>query len=226
MGFINDLLSLIFPRNCEACSNLLFEHENFICNQCSIDLSSGIKQYQGQINNVFAGRIPLENICCCYVYMKDGKTQNLLHAIKYQGQKALAVHIGKLFAQQYKDQLKTIDLIIPIPLHAKKLKKRGFNQSDCFAQGIQGESQISIERELLTRVKNTETQTKKAKFARWQNVEGIFLLHNPTYFENKHILLVDDVITTGATLEAAWLAFKDVKGIKISIGSIAYAAKL
>jgi ComF family protein len=157
--------------------------------------------------------------------MKDGKTQKLLHAIKYQGQKDLAEYIGKLFAAQFKEELSEIDLIVPIPLHEKKLKKRGFNQSACFAHGIHNLSQISIDNQSLLRAINTDTQTKKAKYERWQNVEGIFLLHNPTFFENKHILLVDDVITTGATIEAAWLVFKDIKGIKISIGSIAYAAK-
>jgi ComF family protein len=225
MGFINDLLSLIFPRNCEACSNLLYEHEKFICNQCEINLSDSIKNYQQQVNHVFAGRVPVVHMLCKYVFMKDGKTQKLLHAIKYQGQKDLAEYIGKLFASQFKEELSEIDLIVPIPLHEKKLKKRGFNQSACFAHGIHNLSQISIDNQSLLRAINTDTQTKKAKYERWQNVEGIFLLHNPTFFENKHILLVDDVITTGATIEAAWLVFKDIKGIKVSIGSIAYAAK-
>lgn len=225
MGFINDLLSLIFPRNCEACSNLLFEHEKFICNQCEINLGGAINHIQAQVNFVFAGRVPAVYSLCKYVFLKDGKTQKLLHAIKYQGQKDLAEHIGKLFTEQYQEQLKEIDCIIPIPLHEKKLKKRGFNQSVCFANGIHNLSQISIDSESLTRLINTDTQTKKAKYERWENVEGIFLLHNPTRFENKHILLVDDVITTGATIEAAWQVFKNIKGIKVSIGSIAYAAK-
>ncbi len=225
MGFINDLLSLIFPRNCEACSYLLYEHERFLCNQCEINLNGAIKNYQPQLDLVFAGRVPVVHTLCKYVFMKDGKTQKLLHAIKYQGQKELAEYIGKLFANEFKQELSDIDCIIPIPLHEKKLKKRGFNQSDSFAQGIHNQSQLSIESAALTRAINTDTQTKKAKYERWQNVEGIFLLHNPTFFENKHVLLVDDVITTGATIEAAWLALKNVKGIKISVGSIAYAAK-
>jgi ComF family protein len=225
MSFINDFLSLIFPRNCESCLDVLFKHEQFICNKCLINLPNGTNQYKNKINLIFAGRIPVINTFCLYVFLKDGKVQKLLHSIKYQNQNALAEFIGNQFALKFKNELNNVDCIIPIPLHAKKLKHRGFNQSEVFAKGISKHSKLPIIANNLIREANTSTQTKKRKYERWQNVEGVFSLLNPNELINKHVLLVDDVITTGATIEAAWQHLKEVEGIKITIGSIAYAAK-
>ncbi|MCA0429879.1 MAG: ComF family protein [Bacteroidetes bacterium] len=225
MSFINDFLSLIFPRNCEACLDVLYKHEQFMCNKCLINLPNSVNQHKSKINLIFAGRIPVKNTFCLYVFLKDGKVQKLLHSIKYQEQNELAEFIGNQFALKFKNDLNDLDCIIPIPLHAKKLKQRGFNQSEIFAKGISKQSNLPIISNNLIRETNTRTQTKKRKYERWQNVEGVFSLTNPNELINKHVLLVDDVITTGATIEAAWQHLKAVEGIKITIGSIAYAAK-
>lgn len=225
MSFINDFMSLIFPRNCEACLGILYKHEQFMCNSCLYSLLGNTALYKNKINLIFAGRVPVNNTCCLFVFLKDGKVQKLLHSIKYQQQKELAEFIGILFAKNFKNELKEIDCIIPIPLHTKKLKLRGFNQSEMFAKGISNETKLPLITNNLIREKNTSTQTKKRKYERWQNVDGVFTLLNPNELKNKHILLVDDVITTGATIEAAWNYLKDIEGLKITIGSIAYAAK-
>lgn len=229
MSFINDFLSLIYPRSCEACSNNLFKHEKFICNYCKINLpkSNYHKTSESELYQLFAGRVPTVNAASFYLYEKSGKIQKLLQAIKYQDQKELAEFLGEQYGQHLKkdEAFQDIDLILPIPLHKNKLKQRGYNQSAYFAQGLSKSLDKIINIDFLVRVIDTKTQTKKNKYQRWENVEGIFKLTENADLKNKHILLVDDVVTTGATIEAAWLALKDVEGIKISVASIAFAPK-
>ena len=229
MVIINDLMSLIYPRHCEACEANLLKHEEFICTLCLINLpkSNYHKNNTSELSYVFAGRIPLQNALCFYIFEKSGRVQQLLHAIKYQNQKELAEFIGKLYAKDLKETevLKHVDVVLPIPLHTKKLKQRGYNQSEWFAKGIARELNLKLDTTLLKKVNSTSTQTNKKKFERWENVEGVFELQNAGSLTNKHVLIVDDVITTGATIEAAWQALKDVEGIKVSVLSIAFAAK-
>lgn len=215
--------------HCEACGNSLFKHEAYICNYCKLNLpkSNYQKNNQNELSQTFAGRVPLENSLSFYLFEKSGKVQKLLHAIKYQNQKELAHFIGELYATDLKKEttLESIDVIIPIPLHERKLKLRGFNQSEWFAKGLAKILEKPLDIISFERVQETSTQTKKKKYQRWENVEGIFNLKDETSLINKHVLLVDDVITTGATIEAAWMALKDVDGIKISVISIAFAAR-
>jgi ComF family protein len=230
MALINDFLSLIYPRHCESCANSLFRHEVFICNYCKLNLpkSNYHKHSDTELERVFAGRIPFQKAMSFYVFEKSGKVQKLLHAIKYEKQKELARFIGKLYAEDMRDDgtISDIHSIIPIPLHRKKLKQRGFNQSEWFAKGLSESSGIPVDISSMTRQTETSTQTRKKKFERWENVEGIFCLNKPQELKNKHVLIVDDVITTGATIEAAWQCLKDVEGIRISVASIAFAKKV
>lgn len=229
MALINDFLSLIYPRCCEACQENLFQHEHYLCTQCRLTLPKGSYHLykNSELHLLFAGRIPLTHAVSYYVYQKCGRVQKILHAIKYQNQKELAAFIGNLFAMEENitPLLSGIDLIVPIPLHKNKLNTRGYNQSELFARGISEKLNVKLETNMLNRVKETATQTKKRKYERWENVEGIFELKEAERLSGKHILLVDDVITTGATLEAAWMALKAVENIKISIASMAFAAK-
>jgi ComF family protein len=222
-------MSLIYPRHCEACGNGLFKHEANICNYCKLNLpkSNYHKNGQNELSQTFIGRVPLEHSLCYYLFEKSGKVQKLLHAIKYQDQKELALFIGELYAQDLKKEktLDGIDVIIPIPLHQKKLKLRGFNQSEWFAKGLANVLEKPLDIVSFERIQETSTQTKKKKYQRWENVEGIFKLKDKNTLINKHVLLVDDVITTGATIEAAWMALKEVEGIKVSVVSIAFAAR-
>jgi ComF family protein len=229
MTLINDFLSLIYPRHCEACVNSLFKHETFICNHCKLNLpkSNYHKNTENELSQTFAGRIPLQNSLCFYLFEKSGKVQKILHAIKYQNQKELALFIGDLYAKdlEKEESINNFDVIVPIPLHRKKLKARGFNQSEWFAKGLAGGLKKPLDTVSFERTQETSTQTKKKKYQRWENVEGIFNLKDKQVFVNKHVLLVDDVITTGATIEAAWMALKDIEGIKLSVASIAFAAR-
>lgn len=229
MALINDFLSLIYPRHCEACSNTLFRHEAFICNHCRLNLpkSNYHLQTDTELDKLFTARVPLEKAVCYYLYEKSGKIQKLLHAIKYQDQKELAEFIGIQFGEELSksNRFEGPDVLIPIPLHKNKLKARGYNQSEWFARGLSKNLNKPVEIKLLERITDTSTQTKKKKYQRWENVEGIFQLNQPELLDNKHVLLIDDVITTGATIEGAWQALKHIEGIKLSVASIAFAAK-
>jgi len=229
MALINDFLSLIYPRHCEACSDNLFKHEDFICNYCRLNLPKNnyhLDKDNGLVR-MLSGRVPLVYGLSLYLFEKSGKVQKLLHAIKYQQQKELAEFLGQIYADDLKTAgcLNDVDVIIPIPLHKNKLKLRGFNQSEWYARGLSQHLNKDLDLVSLVRTKETSTQTKKKKFERWENVEGMFNLIKTDTLVNKHVLLVDDVITTGATIEAAWQALKEISGVKVSMASIAFAAK-
>jgi ComF family protein len=229
MALINDFLSLIYPRHCEACSGDLFRHERFICTHCKLHLPRSNYHLlpESELKRVFYGRVPLESASSFYLYEKSGKIQKLLHAIKYEDQKELGHYLGKLYGDEISEHaaFQTIDYIIPIPLHKKKLKQRGYNQSEWFAKGLAEALGKTIDVQSLERSINTNTQTRKKKFERWENVDGIFKLKERAHFVNRHVLLVDDVVTTGATIEACWNELRHVPGIKVSLVSIAFAAK-
>lgn len=176
---------------------------------------------------VFYGRVPLKQASSFYLYEKSGKIQRLLHAIKYEDQKELGYFLGKLFGNDLSihPDFKEVDWVMPVPLHRKKLKQRGYNQSEWFAKGLAESLNKQLNTVSLERIVNTATQTRKKKFQRWENVEGIFRLDKTPDLANKHILLVDDVVTTGATIEACWSAMRHVPGISVSLASIAFAAK-
>lgn len=228
MAFINDFMSLIYPRYCEACEENLFRHEQYLCNGCLLSLpkSNYHLKKDTELELTFAGRIPAVNTASLYLYQKCGRVQKLLHALKYQNQKELAEYLGRLYSADINTHefAQQIDVITPVPLHPNKLKLRGYNQSEWFGKGLAAGLLKPLNTNILERTTDTSTQTKKKKFQRWENVEGIFKLKNTVGLTNKHVLLIDDVITTGATIEAAWLALKDIEGIKISIASIAFAA--
>jgi ComF family protein len=200
-----------------------------VCNHCYITLpkSNFHTEENNELERVFAGRVPVVMAGSYYLFEKSGKVQRLLHGIKYKGNKQLAEQIGIWYAQSLKTckEIAGADVIIPVPLHPKKQKQRGFNQSEEFAKGLSKEFGIPVNATNLIRVHFTETQTRKNKFARWENVEGKFELKDAGSLKNKTILLVDDVITTGATIDACYEAMKNIPGIKINVLSLAYAKK-
>lgn len=228
MNLIQDFISLFFPRTCYACGNNLFQNEKIICTSCLLHLpkTNFHKIANNPVSKVFWGRVNLVTATSMYFYRKGGKVQHLIHQLKYKGHKEIGVMLGEIYGGQLKETelFKGIDLIIPIPLHHSKLKKRGFNQAETFARGLAVSMQKKMDNSSLVRQIATSTQTKKTRYKRWENVSDIFSLKIPENINNKHILVVDDVITTGATMEAFIQTIQTATNVKVSAASIAFAS--
>jgi ComF family protein len=177
------------------------------------------------LSQLFMGRVAVENVGAFLFYKKGNQVQRILHHLKYNGGKEVGSFLGNIYGIQLiqHEKWKAVDMIIPIPLHKKKEKKRGYNQSEWIAKGLSAGMQIPYNTNLLIRSEFTETQTKKSRFHRWENVKEVFHLTDLTALTNKHILLCDDVLTTGATLEAAIQRLAAVSEIKISVVTLATA---
>lgn len=218
---------LIFPRTCVVCNCKLIRDEKFICLKCLLHLprTNHYKLTDNPMEQLFYGRVAVERACAFFEFKKGSPYQQILHELKYRGQKQLGEHIGKLFGTSLKeDQLiSNADLICPVPLHPRKEKKRGYNQSYQLALGISHSLDIPIDRTSIIRSTHTSTQTRKTRWERWQNVEGIFEVVNPEKLEGKRIILVDDVVTTGATLEACATAILSKCNARIFILTLAIA---
>lgn len=223
---INDFFNLIFPKLCNACSNTLLKNESTICTVCQLSLpkTNYHLEEDNPIMKIFWGRVKVDMAASYYLFAKGGKVQNLLHQLKYRGIKDVGVKIGELYgfdlskSKFYQD----IDYIVPIPLHKNKLNKRGFNQSECFAKGLSNTMGIELNASDFIRLVDTKTQTKKSRYKRWENVSDIFFLKENSELAGKTILLVDDVITTGSTMEAAIQVLANNK-CKIKVATIASA---
>jgi ComF family protein len=224
----NDFVSLFFPVTCVSCGKALYRNENNICTYCLYHLpkSNFHLSNDNPVAKIFWGRINIRSAAAFYTFNKGGKVQQLIHQLKYKGQQQVGISLGKLYGYELRNCLdfNGIDVIIPVPLHAKRQRKRGYNQSACFAEGLAETMQLAIDSTVLFRSAASETQTKKTRFTRWKNVESIFYVKNEHQILNKHILLVDDVITTGATLEACAQVLLKVNGVKVSVATIAYAS--
>ena len=222
---IRDCLHLFFPRICPACQGALQHHERVICFTCRSTLpKTGYHlQPDNPIARLFWGRIPVHTAASYYFFKKSGKVQQLLHELKYGNQPEIGEEIGELYGPELLKAplFSDADLIIPVPLHAERLASRGYNQSETFANGLARGMRNAAVNDLLIRNVHTESQTRKSRFARWQNVHDAYAVVCPERLLNKHIMLVDDVITTGATIEACAKKLFQSGVAKITIASIA-----
>lgn len=221
-----DFINLLYPQPCSACGEILTKNESSICTACIVNLpkTNYHLQFDNPLNKIFWGRVSIEMVAAYYYFNKGNKVQNLLHQLKYKGANQLGEKIGFLYGYDLLniDNFKNIDFIVPVPLHPKKMKKRGYNQSEYFANGLAQALKKEVITNLLLRTVNSETQTKKSRFNRWENVATIFTISENQPIIGKHILLVDDVITTGATIEGcAQLLIQ--KKAKVSVVTIACA---
>ena len=220
--------SLLFPRCCVVCGSPLSRGEECLCTCCNINLPrTGFHlRKDNPVECLFWGRIPgLKRASSFLFYRKGSDFSRILHMLKYGGYKELGEVMGRYMSAELSsgEFFDGVDMIIPVPLHRKKQKLRGYNQSEWIARGIASVTGIPLCAECMIREKNTETQTRKSTFERWENVEGIFRLCDTVHFEGKHVLLVDDVLTTGATTVACASAFAGVSGIRISVLTLAVA---
>lgn len=226
-SFFNDFISLFYPRACMACGKNLMRYENCICTFCLYHLprTNFHGEKENPVTKLFWGKINIEAAAACFYFYKKGKVQQLMHQLKYKGHKEIGSFIGRLYGKELLQipAFNSVNYIIPVPLHPKKEKIRGYNQSEMFALGLSESMKVPVDTHSLIKSTSTETQTKKSRFSRWENVKEVFTLQNTERFKNKHILLVDDVITTGATIESCVIKLQQSEGIKISIASMAYA---
>lgn len=223
----NCFLELIFPRVCMVCGQKLIQSEQHICLPCFFHMprTNFHLQQENPMEQLFYGRVPIEVATSYFEFRKGSDYQKILHQLKYKGLKEVGEYLGERFASELGENtiLSNADIICPVPLHPKKQKKRGYNQSFHIAVGLSKHLKMPINCTNLKRVIYSKTQTRKSRFERWQNVEGIFEISNPNDFDGKHIILVDDVVTTGATLEACAQAILKVCDAKISILTLAIA---
>ncbi len=224
--YLYDFISLLFPRVCSACGTNLADTEQTLCTRCLYQLptTNFHDDPENEVAKLFWGRVNIEKATSFYYYFKGSKFQKPIHQLKYHGQKHIGFDLGKIFGQHLKETgFKITDLIIPVPLHYKKLKKRGYNQSEFIARGIAEALDKPVATDIIYRAVYNPTQTKKSRFERWENVDGIFLCKKESKLMNKHVLLVDDVVTTGSTLEACAQAITRISGAKVSVATLAVA---
>lgn len=226
-SYFHDFIALIFPELCQACGGNLVSNEDVICINCVYDLP--YTNFHQQPDNVVArqlwGRIDLQNVYTLLYFVKGGKVQNMMHQFKYKNMPRIGNRLGEVAGKQLAgaERFQDIDFIIPVPLHPRKLKIRGYNQSAQFAEGLAENMNATVDIGNLIRLKHTDTQTKKSRFSRYENMKDVFGVIDPKKLEGKHVLLVDDIITTGATLEACGLQLLKIPGLKLSLAAIAYA---
>ena len=228
----NDLLGLFFPRLCLLCRNPLVEGEEHICLKCLCDLPyTRFCEYENNaVAQLFAGQIPVVAATALLYFEQGGRVQTLIHALKYHDNRELGYYLGRQAALDLSGEEKNffapvtgrpIDYLIPVPLHPHKQRQRGYNQSEWIAEGIRSVCHIPVDTTAICRIRSNETQTHKQLYERWGNVQDIFALKATGHLEGKHVLLVDDVITTGSTLGVCAETLLTIPGIHISILGIA-----
>lgn len=228
MKLFKSLVNLLFPRVCAACGNILLEGEDCVCTTCRFLLPK--TGYENNPDNplaqMFYGQIPFNAVTAEFFFSKTGKVQHLIHGLKYHHCRENGIFLGQEIGKSLlkSPDYQGIDFIIPIPLHPKKEKLRGYNQSHVISEGIHEIMNVPIAEKSLVRSVFTDTQTKKSREERYQNVKDIFELKKTEQLQGKHVLLVDDVLTTGATLMSAGKALLHAEGIKISVATVACAS--
>lgn len=224
---LHDLAGLFLPRRCAACDGPLMRFESGICLRCAEELprTRFHDDEQNRVEQLFWGRSRLESASAFLHFSRDGMVQRMLHRLKYKGDDEVGRELGRRMARDVMTSRRfaSVDAALAVPLHPRKLHRRGYNQAQIIVDGMREEWPLrSIDHELL-RVVSTSTQTRRGRLDRWKNVKEAFQLAQPEHLRDMHVLLVDDVITTGATIEACAMALAPVPGIRISVLACACA---
>ncbi len=221
------LLQLVFPKLCIACFQSEPMSKNVFCLTCHLELPY-TDQFDIRDNHLemrLKGRVPFERGAALFRYRKEGKVQKVISQLKYKNRPTIGIELGKMFARKVRNskEFEIPDIVVPVPLHSKKQHLRGYNQSFQFALGIARELEIPASENIVIRNIATESQTQKGRIGRMENMMHSFKLKRPNKIKGKHVLLVDDVITTGATLEATALKLLESEDVRLSLGLIAMA---
>lgn len=225
--YFADFAALAFPEECRACGATLHRQEQVLCTYCRQHLP--YTNFHLDRNNYtakqFWGRVDVKAAASFLYFKKGERVQRLLHQLKYRKQPEIGLYLGKLYGNILKElgDFAGADLICPLPLHRERLRTRGYNQSECFASGLGLTMQKAVDGRLLSRQLVTESQTTKSRYDRFLNIGNAFRVQNPLRLQGRHVLLVDDVVTTGATLAACATEILKIAGTSVSIATIAYA---
>jgi ComF family protein len=220
------LINLFYPKSCVGCGVSLLREEDFLCISCEIDLplNPQLLEHDNEIKTVFAGRLPLVTANTFLYFSKNGITQHLMHQLKYKDRQDVGSFLGQRFAEELKlFYTLPVDIVIPMPLHPDKEKLRGYNQCSSIARGMADVLHCEVREDVIIRSTANPSQTKLNRAKRWDNVKGIFELVNAEAIANKHVLLIDDTLTTGATLESCGSELVAGKNTQLSIATLAYA---
>ena len=220
------ITSLFFPLICPGCGNDLQSSDDQICISCfhRLPVTEFHRHNSNPVEKIFWGRVPIQSACSYLYFTSQSIVQHLMHELKYNGNKEVGVFLGKQMGLSFAetDRFSSIDGIIPLPLHPKRQKQRGYNQAAAIAEGISQMLGIEVMEDVIIRNVETYTQTKKNRVERWENIDGKFKVVNQERLRGKKILLIDDVITTGATLEACSQSILAGSAGSVSIATLAY----
>jgi len=226
----DDFLGLFFPSLCLSCGASLVRGEELLCTSCMIEINrTGFHlKRDNAVERLFWGRCIIEKGAAFSVYNRGSRIRKLIHLMKYRGRKEIGFALGRIYGSYLHDSsfMDGIDILVAVPLHPDRLKKRGYNQSEYIARGISEVTGVPVAEKVLYRVSATNTQTRRGRFERWENVEGLFAVVDEKQIEDKHVLIVDDVITTGSTLEACANALQKGGKTRVSVVSLAVSQKL
>lgn len=226
---INDINSILLPPICFGCNAQLIRGEHILCTVCRHDLP--ITDYnfkeENEIDRIFYGRTRIKKASSMLFFSKTGIVKNLLHYLKYKNQEDIGDFLGNWYGEILleKGDLMDIDIVLPVPLHHKKLQERGYNQVEKFGKQLASHLNAKYMNDVLIKTANTKTQTKKTRLKRWQNNEDLYKIRDSAFLKNKKILLVDDVITTGATIEICAFALNKTKGVELYVATMAMVPK-
>jgi ComF family protein len=225
--YFRDLLTLVYPELCAACANYLYKGEEVICTVCrhSLPYTSFESHAGNPVEKLFWGRVPISSAASLLFFRKGSRVQHLLHELKYKRNRAVGVRMGELMGLRLSqtERFSTADILLPVPLHPAKIRQRGYNQAGVIVEGMASSMNKMVDEFNFRRMDFTESQTRKSRYARYENMKDVFTIRDEEAFRNKHFILVDDVITTGATIEACAQCLLKVPGVKVSVVSLASA---
>ncbi len=222
------ILHLLFPHICAGCGNDILHEESVLCMKCidAMPETNFELHPNNPVEKTFWGRLPLTGATAQFYFTKESLMQHLMHQFKYKGNKELGMQLGKIMGEQIKKSARfEADALVPLPLFPAKEKRRGYNQATILCEGMAEAMNLPVLDKIISRPQHTETQTKKGRIERWKNMEGKFILSDADAIKNMHLLLVDDVVTTGATLEACGNELLKAENVRLSVATLCIAAR-